>query len=122
MILKGLCNVDSLVLGRGFIENLSRNGDLLLAYLPSSYCSLKDLHLEMFPTRNHFQVVTLLLRLFPNLENLEIKVFSEEDLASSNMEQSLQWNEIPAGDFLKHLMAVGIKDFEGCQFELDIVR
>ncbi|PIA30101.1 hypothetical protein AQUCO_05700072v1 [Aquilegia coerulea] len=127
----GLRNVVTLDLNSVFIEFLSRGREMLPASLPSSYCSLKHLCLRLFPTCIHVQVIQLLLSCYPHLQTLEITVDSQEykwhfeTLRSMNItgvEDHWQLEELPGGDILNHLRMVKIKEFEGRESEIKLVR
>ncbi|KAF5200440.1 Fbd-associated f-box protein [Thalictrum thalictroides] len=124
-ILIGLQNVKTLSLGSNFIEFISRDHNLA-AYLPSSYWSLKDLQLDIYSTRNHVQVIKLLLRSCPNLQIVCIEIEQDiKELTSvlnmTNMEEYWKLNELPPADILNKLRTVEIKFFEGSWSELHLV-
>ncbi|KAF9616373.1 hypothetical protein IFM89_029627 [Coptis chinensis] len=128
-ILVWLRNVEKLCLLSGFIEMpvqfLSRDREFL-ASKPSSCCSLKHLHVDMFASEKHAQVITLLSRSYPNLQTLSIIVEDLYEKAAisnmANVEECWKPTQLPSGDILNSLKTVDIEGFKGSDGELCLVR
>ncbi|KAF5201776.1 Fbd-associated f-box protein [Thalictrum thalictroides] len=121
-ILTDLRSVTKLHLGTFYLEFLTREQGLL-ARLPTSYCSLKHLHLDLYPTKNQVEVITFLLRSYPNLQTLHIsiKVQCGYNDYTFNMEEYWKTQELNTDGMLKQLRSVEIESFEGSEFELALV-
>ncbi|KAF9606006.1 hypothetical protein IFM89_021332, partial [Coptis chinensis] len=124
-ILVWLRNVEKLFLMSGIIEFLSMDQEFL-AGVPSSCCSLKHLHVDMFASEKHAQVMILLSRSYPNLQTLSILVENLYDKATisniANVDECWKPTQLPPEDILNSLKTVDIENFKGSDGELYLVR
>ncbi|PIA30744.1 hypothetical protein AQUCO_05400089v1 [Aquilegia coerulea] len=122
-ILIELQNVVTLTMSCWCIEFLADDRDLL-SHLPASCPSLRDLNLTALATKNHVQVITILLRSYPNLCNLRIE-FQELFYSSSNklnMEEYWRSDHLSTNGTLKHLKTVKLTQLRGSDEELNLVK
>ncbi|PIA53293.1 hypothetical protein AQUCO_00900104v1 [Aquilegia coerulea] len=129
-ILMDLRNVFKLHLGCYFVEFLTMERGLL-ARLPTSCSNLKHLTLDLYPTKNQVQVITFLLKSYPNLQVLYINIKQqygeeeeeeEEEEYTFNMDESWKTEELNTDGMLEQLNGVQIESFKGSESEFDLVR
>ncbi|KAL5732050.1 hypothetical protein ACHQM5_004710 [Ranunculus cassubicifolius] len=141
----GLCNVEMLTLSTFDIKLLT--GDQLLeGSIPIPYCSVKHLTFKSNLDDNQVNLLSFIVRRFPNLHTLIIhkeeahsskKVKKKEGRLlgevpggdalkhlSNKVENEDGWllGEGPGGDALKHVKKIGIYSFGGSEAEVNLVR
>ncbi|PIA58183.1 hypothetical protein AQUCO_00500246v1 [Aquilegia coerulea] len=121
-ILAGLRNVEALNLRDFYLEFLTRDRDLSASLATPCY-SLKSLKLCMHDTENQVCAITLLLRSYPNLQDLSISLNQDcTSLNMLNMEEYWQSTLLSTKDILKHLKTFDVELFQVSTNALDIMR
>ncbi|KAF5191201.1 hypothetical protein FRX31_019211 [Thalictrum thalictroides] len=127
-ILKSLQNVATLQLDWVCIEFLNRDRDLL-SHLPTSCCSLRELFVGIWPTKNQVQVVLILLGSYSNLQDLSISFYPIQndfiDMLDDMLSNEGFWwqsQEISGEGAVKNLKTVKVNLFSGSDVEFELVR
>ncbi|KAL5703056.1 hypothetical protein ACHQM5_028195 [Ranunculus cassubicifolius] len=124
-LVKCLSSVKNLTIKSGVIEFISRGGDLR-ACLRSPCCSVKYLHLGMYPVKLHVQVIKLLLQTYPNVQTMKISVDDPMEISTfsktADMEEEWQLKEMSHESILNCLGTVEVINFQGYEAEVEILR
>ncbi|XP_057497605.1 uncharacterized protein LOC130782347 [Actinidia eriantha] len=122
-VLRELCDMKSLALSAWTIEFLfSKHSNQLTHLNANSFNSLRDATLCMWPVKHHVQKTISLLTRFQNLRTLFIFICELEQPPYMLFYLEMNSQDFSCTKLLNHLEYVEIRNFEGCDSELEIVE